>query len=537
MNMKKILACALLGLTSVTLVACGGDDEVKDPSTGDTSQTDGVKVTFTFPENNTYKLYDTVNVKTGVTAMGDNGNRYTSYTVTCDTEGALNGDILNTDKAGTYELTYTFTNKDAVSTAKRNVTVEANGTIGANLLNVAYQSNYTSLDAWGMYNDPTNFTTKDGNIIVDATTQKQDYEIRLDTNANQFTLVEGQTYQILVKAKSSQNRNIKLQVGNMFSGDPYWAGAADAMTIGLTTEMSTKAAYFTATSSMGADLSKLCLTLEMGTVGTFVSSTVEIESISLHTFEGNFDDETAPTITQNQFVAFKDDANLSKDDILKLFTFNDNVTSVGELTLSVDRLLDPSKDAADSINTNTLGDWTATISATDEAGNKVTGTFTITVAEKVTGLNNYFTANSKLTTWTSGTNGYINVDDDTLSNIELSYAVYYEWYDPQFFIDTEYFGEAGTYTVSMVVKGDTARPITIGGTVSGTEISANVVNLVKNVEQEVTFDITIKAGDKYQMQVLFDMYTDGGVATTPTDLPDGQFETLTIKNLTVAKKA
>lgn len=543
MKMKKILACALLGLTSVTLVAC--DDEVKDPvddnvTDDNVTEDEGVAVTFKFPEDNTYKVFDSINVKSGVEAYGDDDNRYTTFTVTCATEGALDGNTLNSAKAGTFELTYSITIKGKTSTAKRTITIVENGVAGDNILAAGLQGNYADLTAWGLYDNAEKFSVNESkNIVVDATSSADIYATRLDTSpSGAIQLVDGQLYQILITAKATQARDFQIQVGNMFSDTPWWTAAADPMTMSLTTEMSTKAVYFTADGT-DADLKNIVMTLEMGDCPTFISSTIEIESVSLHTFEGEFDDEVSPVITQTSSSIIKNAAKVeyTHADILEMFTFADNVTTTDKITKTVERITAPTGSGVTnptSITTEHTGTWTVTVSATDEAGNKTQTSYSIVVRDANVDLDNYFTG-LNFTSWSDV--GWTNLKDTAalVDDFTIEYGVYYFWYDPQAFVTSDYMDEAGTYTVSMTLTNSTARSITVAGNVDGVPVTDSIVTFVAGETKTISLDINVLAGQRYQMQILFDTYKEDQLANTVT--PDNVKEELRVQNLTLAMKA
>lgn len=533
MNIKRILGCALLGFSVVTMVGCNSTEKEEEGTT----ETTGEKVLFTFPTENTYSLFDNVNLKSGVTVTGETtGNNFSQYTISCETPGIVEGTTLNTDNAGEFTLVYSYESYGIITTAQRVVTIVANGEIGENLLHVDYRNNYTNLDSWGIYDNVSKFSTENGNIIVDATVSTNDYQTRLDTDPNQIKLERGEQYQILIKAKATQARDIKIQVGNMFSDTPWWTGVSDPMIISLTTSMSTKAAYFTVAEDTQANLDEICMTLEMGDVGTFIPATIEIESISLHTFDGEVKDETKPTITQNKTYELASSTfAYDETDVIDFFDIKDNRSDRENITTSVEMIFGGV--TKDVISNNDKGTWTIRVTATDEALNSTTSTFSFLVRDKVE-LNNYFTLSddqSEFSSW-ADVNGYVNVvDGATIDDFTVEYAVYYFWYDPQFFISSQFIDDIGTYTLSFTLVNNTDRNITLGGTIGSSDITGQTINLLEDVAQTITFDVeVVNAGDVLKLQILFDVYSEGNLATNIT--PEDTYETLTFTGLSLTKK-
>ncbi len=541
--MKKLLMVLLLLVGFTTLVACDNSDT--SDTTTDTSDTSGndsslTSIEIAFPETGTKEITQDsqFDVTDGVTAYGDDMVNYKSKMTVTSSVCNITNNILDTSVPTTCVLTYSVSSGDVSATADRTVVINEKASTGDNLLTYStFDSAYTG---WGQYiesNDSTFTVDGDKAVVNVVNCPSSSYQVRLDTSSQPITLVAGQNYEITFKASATVSRNILVQMGQMVSYDPwFYQVTPEAYTVALTSDYTTKSILFTAQSA--GDMSQVALTIEMGAVNSAaIDSVITIGEVSVHTYGGDLDDSSAPTVTAVDKTFYLNDQTTYTTAMLASYVVaSDNVSSSSELVTTVTNITDMNNATATitEIDGTTAGSYKVSVTVTDAAGNATNATFYVTVREKTAepADGNYFgtmdttigsggEADSKANTGKTFFWYDTSIISGTCdgSTITANYEVWEStnWYSPQIFYTTAPIDYDGTYTFSVDVTCTESRVIQVNG---------QVITLVAGVTQTVTVSgNAITAGQSFTMSIQLN---ESGALVVGSG-------TLTLANLSLTK--
>lgn len=185
-----------------------------------------------------------------MTAKGDDGKDYTDKITYTSTATISSTGLLDTKAVGAVAVKYTVKIGDLVADTWRYLTVKSPEAVEGEMLINADFSN----GAAGWTDPAVNYvadgaamtiTGEDGVLKVDVVAGSQVYTPRFGQMNVKF--VKDTTYEISFKAKSSVEKTINLQVGELLPGAPYFVDfkPGNAITKKMTTEWATYSYKFT----------------------------------------------------------------------------------------------------------------------------------------------------------------------------------------------------------------------------------------------------------------------------------------------------
>lgn len=372
--MKKKLFVVMMMLVAVfTLIACGEEDPIETPLSA---------ITFSGAENVTLEFDEEFNVLEGVTATGNNDVDYTdliTYTYVQDTT-VITDDVLDTTMTGNHIIKYEVEVEGILAQKFRTITVKDPAPVeGQMLLNPDFSQGTAGWDGGAVYiADGAEMTLSteefDGNPALKA-------EVVAGTNSYtprfgqmNVPFEQGVTYEVSFRAKSSAEKVINLQVGELLAGPPYFTDFKEGLTVHktITTDWATYSYKFT----MTLDNQRGGLLFELGAIGGIgVDATLWFDDITIE--EATPDpDETAPTFTglvENRSVlvgnAFDPMTGVTAFDIVDGDVTEDIVVEVKNA----------SGDVVTTIDTSIEGTFTITYIVADAAGNEAEFVVTLEV--------------------------------------------------------------------------------------------------------------------------------------------------------------
>jgi len=375
---KRIVLLALLVLAVGTISACGTTTE-STTTTTTTTQVALTSIAISGADDITLDYGVAFNVFTGVTATGNNNVDYTSeITFTTTSTSIATDGTLDTTVAGNVALRYQVTVGTVTSQHWRYITVNPQQAAeGEYLVNPDFSDGLTG------WNDANVNYVADGAemtlSVVDGALQAV-----VVAGSNAWTPRFGQmnvpfdngvTYEISFRAKSSVEKTINLQVGELLSASPYFTDFKPGLTIHKTigTEWATYSYKFTMnqedTNHRGGVL------FEMGTVGgNTTDATMWFDDITI-TVSTPDADTAAPTFTgvkEEVTVAYGGSytpANVTAYDYV-----DGDVTEDIVITYE-----DADHNAIEAIDFNTPGIYYVVFTVEDEAGNIATESTKVTV--------------------------------------------------------------------------------------------------------------------------------------------------------------
>jgi hypothetical protein len=380
--MKTMTRNLMLGVFSLILAACGGAASSLDPSTsGGSSLTGDVLTTITISGANDATVeFDTpFNLRTGVTATGNNGVDYTSALTLTSISTAVNTTtgVLDTKQTGTHTIRYEARVGDVVASRFRNITVSQPESTGM-LVNPDF-----SLGTAG-WNDPSVVYIADG---AEMTLSVVSGELKVDvvSGFNFFTprfgqmnipFEQGKTYEVSFDARSSVNKEIALQVGELLPAAPWFndflPSAEPVIFRTITTSMQRYSYKFT----MNQNNQKGGILFGLGRVNNqSINATMYFDNIDI--VETVMGADTTPPV----FLGIAEDVTLT---VGSAFDPIEGVTAVdvvdGDLTAAiVVTIRNAADEVVTSIDTSSPGVFTVTYEVTDAAGNKATRVTTVTI--------------------------------------------------------------------------------------------------------------------------------------------------------------
>jgi hypothetical protein len=217
-NLKMNLSVTLVALL---LTACGSVSSSAAPTltTITLGGVGAVEVEFDAP----------FNLKTGVTATGDNNEDYTSLITLASISEAVNlmTGVLDSTKTGVHAVRYTVTVGSIVAQQWRNITVLQPEAVQGMMV----QNGDFSLGT-AQWNNPPAYFELDGGQFASFTVVEG--ELRLDIVASGSQVVfprfgqmnipflQGKTYKVSFDARSSVSRPMAVQVGRLLPNAPWF---------------------------------------------------------------------------------------------------------------------------------------------------------------------------------------------------------------------------------------------------------------------------------------------------------------------------
>lgn len=506
----SLLAC--LTLFTLTLTSCNGKD---NPTTSSNSSNEEVKlitdVTFegfkdlSLDRGQAYSYKKDIRV-TGKTDTGDI-SLLSILTAKQDNQTLTSNFI--TQEVGTFTVTYTIeTSKMDGYAFASGLTLTKSIQLTVNEVEVSGEElikngDFSSGgDHWGTYTDGSDctITFTDGYMkCVETTISGNTYSPRINTTypntGDEFTLIQGVTYNVSLRLKADAARKVRIQLGTILPSDPYWVSLYDTDNnlllhdFAVTTEWQLHTWSFTLASQT---CEQVHLTLEMGTIDQSPATTIYADDISIRAMADDGVDRIAPNFNgvvdrRIAYVASSDEIV----DVMEGITATDNQD--GDVTSSIKyEIKDASGNVVPSISKGTAGEYTVTYRVSDAAGNEKTATARIVVTDSQVEGTNYANI-SKVVSGINGEGSEENCNQAKDSSAWYYWSVTQEWgigaivsstatvsgstltvditnyngnpndWCVQMFYST---GEldAGRYEVSLTVNSDKARKIRFAGT-------------------------------------------------------------------------
>lgn len=437
MNIKftKLLS---LSLASMFIVGCFGGSSSSSSASSSTSTT-LTSITIVGASDVEVEFDASFNLFTGVTATGNNGEDFTDEIVLQSTSSAVNittGD-LDTTRTGLHAVRYTVTVGSVTKQQWRNVTVGQPTSTGM-LINPDFALGTAGWD------DPSVVYNADGSAMT-LSTEDGALKAEVTAGANAYTPRFGQmnvpfeqdtTYQVSFDAKSSVEKAINLNVGELLTSAPWFVDfkpmQPEIRT--LTTEWATYSYKFTHT----LDNKRGGLLFELGKVnGQQINATVWFDNIAVEVSTPD-EDTSAPVFsgvlpTVNVTVG-------STYDPLAGVTAYDLVD--GDVTADIVVVIkDDSQAVVESVDTSVAGTYTVEYSVSDSAENLAEETTAVNVVDLLFKDENLI-ENGSFETEISEEWGYWQQDWGTAPVVNRSQNT-----------------EAGTYSLDIAGGGDAAWAI------------------------------------------------------------------------------
>ncbi len=289
---KRFIVVVLMLLAVFTLVACGEDVDPVETLTA---------ITFSGVDDVTLDFEEPFNVMDGVTAKGNNGVDYTSeITYTHANTVIITDDVLDTTVTGAQAIKYEVEVDGILAQKFRMVTVKSPEAVeGQMLINADFEQGPAG------WNDSSVVYEADGGTIV-LSGDEGALKAEVVAGVNSYTPRFGQmnvpfdndvTYEISFDAKSSVEKTINLQVGELLTGAPYFTDFKTGLTVHktITTEWETYSFKFTM--NQDEENHRGGLLFELGALGgNQIDATMWFDNVVIE--EATPDpDETAPAFT------------------------------------------------------------------------------------------------------------------------------------------------------------------------------------------------------------------------------------------------
>lgn len=389
---KRILAVSMLTMLSMIVVGCGSSSsETSNSSSSSSSSASSSSqpsssavtlstITISGVSDVEIEFQSEFNALTGVTAVGNDSVDYTSSIVLQSTSTALNltTGALDTTKTGTHAIRYTVTVGAVTSQKWRNVVVKTPTVIpGQLLINGDFSLGTAGWDAALPYyvadGGTMTMSIDDGALKIDVVPGANSYSNRFGQAPVAF--LNGKTYQVSFRAKSTAAKTIDIQIGEQFSGAPYFtdfmAPQIVHKVIGL--EWTTYSFKYT----HKVDNVNASLLFSLGKIGDeSVSATMWFDDMNI--VESTPDADTEAPI----FSGVSASVNLligASYDPLSGVSAVDVVD--GDVTSSITVEIKNSSDVVvASVDTSVAGTFTVSYSVADKAANVRTATTLVTIS-------------------------------------------------------------------------------------------------------------------------------------------------------------
>jgi hypothetical protein len=376
-----------IALTALILAACEIPLVISPSSSSQSSTTSSepssstsialTSITINGADDLTVPFNEPFNLRTGVTAVGNNSVDYTSNITFSSTSTAVNittGD-LDTTKTGLHAVRYQVTIGSVVSQKWRNITVSQPTSEGM-LVNPDFALGTAGWD------DPNVVFIADGAAMT-LSTEDGALKVEVTAGANAYTPRFGQmnvpfekdvTYEVSFRAKSSVTKAINLNVGELLSAPP-WFVDFKPMQPEIRT-ITTSWATYSYTFTHRLDNDRGGLLFELGTVnGQAINATMYFDDIDIQ--ETTIGEDLTPPV----FSGVNSSVN-----VLVGATFNplEGVTAFdlvdGDVTSDIVVEIRNSLDVVvPSVDTSAPATFTVKYSVEDVAGNEATAQTTVNV--------------------------------------------------------------------------------------------------------------------------------------------------------------
>ncbi len=370
---KKLMLVTLMLVAVFTLIACGEEDPIdENPLTA---------ITFSGADNVTLDFEEEFNVLDGVTATGNNDVDYSDLITFSSTSEITDEGVLDTTATGNHVVKYEVEVEGILAQKFRTITVrEPQAVEGEMLLNPDFSQGTAGWD------NPSVVYIADGAAMTLSTEEVDGnpaLKAEVVAGTNSYTprfgqmnvpFEQGVTYEVSFKAKSSVEKVINLQVGELLDGPPYFRDFKEGLTIHktITTEWATYSYKFT----MTLDNPRGGLLFELGAIGGVgVDATLWFDDITIE--ESTPDaDETAPAFTG--LVASRTTLIGSTVDPLAGVTAFDIVD--GDVTEDIVVVIENGLgDVVTTVDTSVEDTFTITYTVSDAAGNEAEFVVTLEV--------------------------------------------------------------------------------------------------------------------------------------------------------------
>ena len=370
---KRILFMALVLLSAFVLVACN-TTPTEEPTPTPAPVLSAI--TFSGTADITLDFQASFNVLAGVTATGNDGLSYTSQITYVSTSTISATHMLDTTKTGAHAIRYEVEVGTIKAQTWRYITVKSpTGVEGEYLINPDFALGTAGWD------DPGVVYNADGSSMT-LSVEGGALKAEVVAGSNIFTprfgqmnvpFEKDQAYRVTFDAKSSVNKTINLQVGELLPSAPWFTDFKPNNTVHrlITTEWATYSYEFMHT----LDNKRGGLLFELGALnGVAVDATLWFDNILIEPVTLG-EDETAPMIN-----------GVANKSILVNGTFDPlaGVTAVddrdGDIT---DQMVVVIKDSSDAvvttIDTSAEAVYTITYTVEDAAGNETTVSMTLEI--------------------------------------------------------------------------------------------------------------------------------------------------------------
>lgn len=355
--------------------------------------------------------------------------------------------------------------------------------------NVEYPSNYViNVDNMQSVDEILSHIT-----VTDDT--DEDPQIVIKSNAYNPAVKKTGTYPMVIYAQDSSGNKTSEYTINVIVSDvtaPVITKPSNAITVGNSKTLSDSQilAYFSATDNYSSN-EKITLTLtrndykgkenKVGTYSIIVKATDEAGNYSSVETSIKVVDDTKPTLTASNKTQ-PNNVKLSQSDLLALFTAADDTSSNITKKITADNY---------TANYNKKGNYTVTCRATDEAGNYVDKTITISVVDKVNPTINNVTKTTEYSNKITDFKSLFTYSDDTSAKDNITFEIISDGYTATYNKKGEYIvkakvtdeaGNSATGTLTITVKDTTAPIITAPANV---EIGNSVLFTIDNLKEKI----------------------------------------------------
>lgn len=462
---KRFIVVVLMLLAVFTLVACGEDVDPVETLTA---------ITFSGVDDVTLDFEEPFNVMDGVTAKGNNGVDYTSeITYTHANTVIITDDVLDTTVTGAQAIKYEVEVDGILAQKFRMVTVKSPEAVeGQMLINADFEQGPAG------WNDSSVVYEADGGTIV-LSGDEGALKAEVVAGVNSYTPRFGQmnvpfdndvTYEISFDAKSSVEKTINLQVGELLTSAPYFTDFKTGLTVHktITTEWATYSFKFTM--NQDEENHRGGLLFELGALGgNQIDATMWFDNVVIE--EATPDpDETAPAFTglaESKSIL----VNGSFDPMAGVTAFDVVDGDVSEDIAVV--IKNEADEVVTTIDTSVEATYTLTYTVSDAAGNEAEFIMTLEVVGmqfNETNLivnGNFEAALGDPSEWEVYTENAAFVtasgidDENNVFSITTAGAGAGNPYDVKLMQSNLTLVEGKTYRVTLVMKASAARTVNV----------------------------------------------------------------------------
>jgi hypothetical protein len=349
----------------------------------------------------------TFNVLDGVTALGNDDVDYTDQITLVTTSSAVNTETgaLDTLQAGVHFVRYEVRVGDIVAQYSRNITVKAPVAVEGELV-----VNGDMASGIGGWNDPTVVYVADGAAMTQSS---EDGAMKVEVTAGAFAYTprfgqmnipfeNGKTYEITFEAKSSVEKEIALQVGELLPAAPWFNDFLPSVEPIIYRTITTEWATYSYKFTMTQDNDKGGILFGLGTVkGNAVNATMHFDNIMIE--ESQLD----PDISAPIFQGIVNEVTLKTGDTFDPLA---GVTAIdardGDLTSEIEvKIYNSLNELVSEVDTSIEANYRIVYIVSDSSGNFRTQEVLLAILGLTTTdtgkiLNGDF-AGADLTPWTS----------------------------------------------------------------------------------------------------------------------------------------